>query len=56
MNMSHLGIINKSLQSHDSTPLNYNPNQSLLSNNYNSLGMPMPENGGMLKKAIRFEY
>jgi hypothetical protein len=52
--MSHLGIVNKSLQSQESTPAHYNNNQSLMSLMNNSQGIPMPDNGGMLKKAMRF--
>lgn len=51
--MSQFAAINQSLQSHDSTPPYYNQHESL-ARKYNSLGMPMPENGGMLKKSIRF--
>lgn len=55
MNLSHLGMINKSLQSQESPANNtfFNQSKASLMQN-NSVGMPMPENGGMLKKSMRF--
>lgn len=54
MNISHFGAINKSLQSHESTPQNNSYNEP--SQRFQSMGLPMVNNGGMLKKSIRFDY
>ena len=50
---------NQSFQSHsgDSHAAHFNnPPQTNIKYNQSSIGIHMPENGGMLKKAIRFEY
>jgi hypothetical protein len=43
------------MRSNESTPVLFNHDDSRKQHRSTS-GMPMPENGGMLKRSIRFEY
>jgi len=54
MNMSQYALVNRSLQSNESTPAHFKNNES--SRPYSYIRASMPDNGGMLKKSIRFDY
>ena len=57
MNISGLSKKTDKSNSIDSNPAHFNnPPQSNIKYSQSNLGLHMPENGGMLKKAIRFEY